>query len=60
MSFDAKVMSLEQCARYLNLSVWTVYRKAKLGQLPCYKVGSLWRFNIEDIDNWRLSQGKQP
>jgi len=33
-----------------------VYRQLKRGQLPAFKVGSDWRFNVESIDRWRLQQ----
>jgi len=33
-----------------------VYRQLKRGQLPAFKVGSDWRFNVESIDRWRLEQ----
>jgi hypothetical protein len=29
----------------------------KKGQLPGFKIGSDWRFNVEAIDQWRLQQG---
>jgi hypothetical protein len=27
----------------------------KRSQLPAFRVGSDWRFNVETIDRWRLS-----
>jgi excisionase family DNA binding protein len=35
----------------------TIYRLLKKGQLPGFKIGSDWRFNVEAIDQWRLQQG---
>jgi hypothetical protein len=31
-----------------------------MGQLPAFKVGSDWRFNIEEIDRWRVEREKKP
>jgi len=28
----------------------------KKGQLPGFRIGSDWRFNVEAIDEWRLQQ----
>jgi len=29
----------------------------KKGQLPGFKVGNDWRFNLEAIDKWRMQHG---
>jgi excisionase family DNA binding protein len=31
----------------------TVYRLLKRNELPAFRVGSDWRFNVEAIDRWR-------
>jgi hypothetical protein len=28
--------------------------------LPAFKVGSDWRFNVEEIDRWRVEREKKP
>jgi excisionase family DNA binding protein len=43
-------------SEYLRVHRSTVYRLLKKGQLPGFKIGSDWRFNIEVIDRWRLQQ----
>jgi excisionase family DNA binding protein len=40
------------------LSPATIYRLLRRHQIPAFRVGSDWRFNIEQIDRWRLEQGK--
>jgi len=49
----ATVMTLEEVADYLRVHPSTIYRLLKKKQLPAFKVGSDWRFNLESIDRWR-------
>ncbi|HLW69128.1 MAG TPA: helix-turn-helix domain-containing protein [Candidatus Binataceae bacterium] len=49
----AHVMTLEEVASYLRVHPSTIYRLLKKRQLPAFKVGSDWRFNLESIDRWR-------
>jgi excisionase family DNA binding protein len=41
------VMTVNDLARYLKVHPSTVYRLLRTGQLPAFKVGRDWRFNIE-------------
>ena len=50
------VLTVKEVATYLRISESTAYRMAERGALPAFKVGSNWRFNLEDIDRWRLRQ----
>jgi excisionase family DNA binding protein len=50
------IMTVKEVAAYLHLHPSTVYRALKHGQLPAFKLGSEWRFNVETIDRWRLAQ----
>jgi excisionase family DNA binding protein len=53
----AKVLTVNELAEYLRVHRSTIYRLLKKGQLPGFKIGSDWRFNVEVIDDWRLHQG---
>jgi excisionase family DNA binding protein len=53
----AKVLTVNELAEYLRVHRSTIYRLLKKGQLPGFKIGSDWRFNVEVIDQWRLHQG---
>ena len=48
-----RVMTVKELSDYLKVHPSTVYRQLKRGQLPAFKVGSDWRFNLESIDRWR-------
>lgn len=52
-----KVLTVKELSEYLRVHPSTIYRLLKRGQLPGFKLGSDWRFNIEAIDRWRLEQG---
>ncbi len=50
--FMARVLTLDEVARYLRVHQSTVYRLLKKKELPGFKMGSDWRFNVESIDHW--------
>lgn len=52
-----KVLTVKELSDYLRVHPSTIYRLLKRGQIPGFKLGSDWRFNIEAIDRWRLEQG---
>src|SRR5260370_38012420 len=54
---STKVLTVNELAEYLRVHRSTIYRLLKKGQLPGFKIGSDWRFNVEVIDEWRLRQG---
>jgi excisionase family DNA binding protein len=54
------VMTVTDLARYLKVHPRTVYRLLKTGQLPAFKVGGDWRFNVEEIDRWRAERKAKP
>jgi excisionase family DNA binding protein len=37
----------------------TIYRLARQKELPAFRVGSDWRFNIESIDKWRFGRAEE-
>jgi excisionase family DNA binding protein len=57
---NSRVMTVKELSDYLKIHPSTVYRQLKRGQLPAFKVGSDWRFNVESIDRWRLGQDGLP
>jgi excisionase family DNA binding protein len=57
MPVSAKVMTVNELSDYLRVHRSTIYRLLKKGQIPGFKIGSDWRFNVEAIDKWRLQQG---
>lgn len=59
-----EAVGIPQIARMLGVSTDTVYRKARAGEIPGFKVGGLWRFFPDSVrehlttpktDPWRQS-----
>ncbi len=48
--------SVEEAARWLGVSLRTVYRLAQRGTLPSFKVGGQWRFSQEALERWVADQ----
>jgi excisionase family DNA binding protein len=60
MNPNGRVFTVKELAKYLRVHSTTVYRLAKNGQLPGFRIGSDWRFRAEDVDRWlKLSQRKE-
>ena len=60
LSATASVLTVRDLSNYLRIHPSTVYRLLKTGQLPAFRVGSDWRFNVEEIDLWRVEREKKP
>jgi excisionase family DNA binding protein len=45
-------MTVRAVATYLNVDEKTIYRLAKRGEIPGFKVAATWRFKKDDIDAW--------
>ena len=53
-----QAMAVRDVAGYLNVDGQTVYRVAKRGDLPDFKLAGAWRFKRSDLDNWTDLQKK--
>ena len=51
-------LTLEELSEYLKVKASTIYSLAQKGKLPGSKVGRMWRFSRERIDNWLIEQEK--
>ena len=47
-----RVMNVGEVARYLRVVPDTIYRKARRGEIPAIKMGKVWRFPKETLDQW--------
>jgi excisionase family DNA binding protein/PAS domain S-box-containing protein len=52
---EKRLLTAKEVAAYLQVNQTTIYRLVRRSQIPAFKMGGDWRFNIESIDNWRLS-----
>ena len=46
---NKRLLKVEEAAEFLGLQVDTVYRKARLRELPSVKVGRALRFDVEAL-----------
>lgn len=58
-STDSEILTVTEVARFLRVPKSTVYKLARLGQLPASKIGKHWRFLRRDIHDWMHSRTQQ-
>jgi excisionase family DNA binding protein len=51
-------MTVREASTYLHVCESMIYRLAKGGQIPAFRIRTEWRFDIEAIDRWRSEQEK--
>lgn len=49
---ENEILTIEEVAAYLRVSERTVYDWAQKGEIPCGRLGTVWRFKRSEIENW--------
>jgi excisionase family DNA binding protein len=49
---DSPVFTVKDAAEYLKLHPSTIYRMIKCQSIPCFRLGSDWRFVKRELDLW--------
>ena len=49
--------SVEEVAHHLGIARDTVYRWIELKGMPAHKVGRLWKFKLDEVDEWVRAGG---
>ncbi len=49
---EGEILTVPEVARLLRVPKSTVYKLARLGQLPASKIGKHWRFVRRDLEAW--------
>jgi excisionase family DNA binding protein len=44
-----KILTAKEVSQFLKLSESTIYKLAFRGEIPAFKVGDSWRFELEEI-----------
>ena len=60
MSVDKKLMTVDEAAAYLGLSVHTLYSWTSQRKVPFIKLGNRVRFDRCQIDVWLEGLAKEP
>jgi excisionase family DNA binding protein len=53
------IMTIEECAKYLKISLSTLYKLAQVGKIPAFKLSGQWRFKKDLIDEWIHQESKK-
>ena len=56
---NVSIMTVHDVAIYLRLSEAKVYRLAKEGCVPSFRLGKSWRFRRDLIDEWTKKETRQ-
>lgn len=51
-------LTLEEAAKHLKIGKSTIYRLAREGDLPAHRMGRVWRFDAEELDEWIRQGGR--
>jgi excisionase family DNA binding protein len=46
------MMTLQETADYLRVTRSTIHRLLKRNQIPAFRIGRHWRFNLEELQRW--------
>lgn len=49
---EKRYLSVLELQNYIGLSKETIYRYSRCGQMPCFKIGKILRFDRLEIDKW--------
>jgi len=53
------ILTVVELSEYLRVHPTTIYRLLRTRQIPGFRVGSDWRFDVQMIDRWRRSEEKR-
>lgn len=54
------IMKPKEVAQYLKMSILTVYKHARQGIIPGFRVGNSWRFDKKRLDEILIKSGRAP
>ena len=50
--FESPVMTVKECADFLQVHPTTIYRLLKADKIPAFRLGSDWRFSKTELVKW--------
>jgi len=53
-------MTVKELSGYLRVHPSTIYKLLRRGELPGFRIGTDWRFNVDVIDRWCSAQLSKP
>ena len=55
---ETNILTAQELAAYLHVKPVTVYKMAKQGRVPAFRVAKSWRFHKPTIDQWLDERSK--
>jgi excisionase family DNA binding protein len=52
---EHRILTVSELAGHLNVHRITIYRLLKSGSLPGFKIGRVWRFDLDEVGAWMQS-----
>lgn len=46
------ILTVPEVCEYLRVSQVTLYRLLRRKDIPAFRIGKKWRFNLEDLERW--------
>jgi excisionase family DNA binding protein len=56
---ELEMMTVKEVADYLKMKPVTIYKLAKEGRIPAFKVASFWRFKKDLIEKWAVEESRK-
>jgi excisionase family DNA binding protein len=54
-----EIMTVKEVAVYLKMKPVTIYKLAKEGRIPAFRVASFWRFKKDLIEKWLNEESRK-
>jgi len=51
-----RALTAKELARILSVSTITIFKQAKAGRIPCFRIGTCVRFDPRAVANWLRAQ----
>ena len=55
---ERTIYLVDEVSKYLRFHPHTIRKMAREGQIPAFKVGNQWRFDIEAVNKWKQAKCK--
>ena len=55
---ESNIFTAQELADYLHVKPVTVYKMAKQGRVPAFRVAKSWRFHKPTIDEWLAGRSR--
>ena len=58
-TLEGEILTVGEVAHFLRVPKSTVYKLARIGEIPASKIGKHWRFLRHDIQQWMQRRSAQ-